>query len=83
LYGEKKRMVTYYCSACKKSYRLFIDLEDLARGLADQSKTVMEIFADRNGKPYVTRGEAELLGTEHICESCWNLMCPDDKNVYN
>jgi len=46
-----------------------------------------DCFVDRDGKPYLTSDEREMLipvedggGT---CTACWVLLCPSDKQAYS
>ena len=83
MYGEKKESVTLNCKMCGEPQTFLVDLEDVKRGVADRTKLVhTELCVDREGKPYLTEYEAEML-CSNTCEKCWKKHCPDDKNAYN
>jgi hypothetical protein len=74
VYGEKLDLIVRQCPVCKKFVAMRVDREDLARH-EKGGIFVQDAFVDRSGKPYLNPAERETLLT--VCESCWNLLCPD------
>jgi len=74
MYGERlDKLVCIRCGVCQKWVAVRLDADDLDRHIRD-GRFVQHAFADRNGRPYLSASERELVLTQ-TCESCWQTLC--------
>ena len=75
MYGEHlNKLVTVQCVMCQKWFCMRVDAADWERHR--DGLFVQHAFADRNGRPYLSACDRELL-LSAVCSRCWDLLCPD------
>jgi hypothetical protein len=82
MYGENRdRLITIRCCVCGRWTAIRLDPDDFYSHVRN-GVLVQCAFADRNGKPYLSESQRELL-ISAVCGNCWSLLCPSDKLAYN
>jgi len=80
MFGENLKTVAVRCVTCGAWIAVCLDEEDLARHR--EGVLAQDAFVDRDGAPYLSAGERELL-ISGLCNTCWQGLCPSDPRAYS
>jgi hypothetical protein len=81
MFGDNRKLITMRCCVCRQWTTLRVDPEDMDRH-RNKGVFVQHAFVDRQGRPYLTPAERELI-LSGVCNDCWCALCPSDPMAYN
>jgi hypothetical protein len=82
MFGERlDKLVCIRCRICGRFTAIRLDAEDLDRHV-NGGVFVQFAFANRDGVPYLSAGERELL-ISRVCPADWALLCPSSPLAYS